>query len=75
VTRDSHHCTCLGHFGRCYTDRIISIYGVRPMQASSDCRVSLLRVTVVGIMALTFANVNDPILSSIDIDVMFLGDS
>jgi len=41
ATRDSHHCTCLGHLGWCDTDRIISIYVTRPRQVSSDCHMSL----------------------------------
>jgi len=36
VTRNSHYCTCLGHFGCCHRDRIISIYVAPPKVANAS---------------------------------------
>jgi hypothetical protein len=46
--------TCLGHLGRCNTDRIVSIY-VAPLKVA---KARLSCVAVAGIIALTFSNGN-----------------
>ncbi len=46
--------SCLGHIGQRDTDRIVSIYVVPPKVA----KASLSRVTVAGVIMLTFANGN-----------------
>ncbi len=55
VTTDSHYCACLGHLGRCDTDRIISIYIVPPKVAKESTSVSLSNVIVASITSLPFA--------------------
>jgi hypothetical protein len=50
------HClSCLGHLGRCDTDRIISIFVTPPKVAKASTSVSLSCVIVTGVIALTFA--------------------
>ncbi len=58
VLRCQCYCTCLGHLGRRDRDRIISISVASPRVAKTSTRVSLTRVVVAGIIALTLANVN-----------------
>ncbi len=36
VTHDCHHCSCLGHLGRCNTDRTISICITSPKVAKAS---------------------------------------
>jgi len=54
ATRDSHHCTCLGHLGQRNTDRNVSISCHTPQ---GDCCVSLLPT----VLLTNVANVNDPL--------------
>ncbi len=66
VTRDNHHCTCLGHLGRRDTDRIISVGQGKYIWcdiAGIIVRYShrQLFLDIYGYSALNFANVNDPI--------------
>ncbi len=58
VLRCLCYCTCLGHLGRRDRDRIISISVASLRVAKASTRVSLSRVVVAGVIALTFANVN-----------------
>jgi hypothetical protein len=59
---DNHHCTCHGHFGRCDTDRIVSIYVTTPKVAkASTIRVAVAGI-ITGVIALTFANGNTALL-------------
>jgi hypothetical protein len=63
ATSDTHHCSCLGHLGRCDTDRIVSIsccaaqggQGKYCNAAQGDCRVSLSPT----VMLTNVVNVND----------------
>jgi hypothetical protein len=57
ATCDSHHCTCLGHLGRCDTDGIVSI-SCRATQG--NFRLSLVLLS--PMVSLTnVANVYDPL--------------
>ncbi len=55
ATYNSYYCACLGHLGRCDTDRIISIYIVPPKVAKESTSVSLSNVIVASITSLPFA--------------------
>jgi hypothetical protein len=65
ATLDSHHCTCIGHLGRCNTDRIVSIscraaqggQGKYCLAAQGDCHMSLSPT----VLLTNVANVNDPL--------------
>jgi hypothetical protein len=57
------YCTCLGHLGRCDTDRIVSINVATPKVAKmSTIRVAVAGV-ITGIFALTFANGNTALMT------------
>jgi hypothetical protein len=52
------YCTCLGHLGRCDTDRSVSINVATPKVAkTSTIRVAVAGI-ITGVIALTFANGN-----------------
>jgi hypothetical protein len=55
ATSDTHHCSCLGHFGRRKTDRIVSIstQGGQGKNILCPCRQHFLPNNI--------ANVNDPL--------------
>jgi hypothetical protein len=67
TTSNTHHCSCLGHLGRCDTDRIVSTscraaqggQGKYCRAAQGDCRVSLSLM----VLLTNVANVNDPLQS------------
>ncbi len=67
ATSDTHHCSCLGHLGRCDTDRIVSTscraaqggQGKYCHAAQSDCCVSLSLM----VLLTNVANVNDSLQS------------
>ncbi len=76
ATHISHYCTCLGHLGRCNTQRIVSIFcrATQGGQGKYKCVtdrpiyrsvVWLSCVVVAGVITPTFANVNIALLGKV----------